>query len=242
MSSQLLRCGGVSSAVAAILLVLGQCHVACGANPNSRDPMLPLDIHNLTNAQATLSTANTLFTSLLKDIQAIGANPARVAGKKVERTAHPNPAIAPRRRGPANARRDGGRRLQPASRCLELNRFRKSSPPSAVRRRGKPTPTRLSSSAQPQGHAGTKGDGPEAAGPAAATEIGGSLSGAERGARPADLPDDVPGYSRGRVIHDGVCLGGRSHHEPQEHRFPRTSASVPGPAHHVTTARDGRNC
>ncbi len=83
MSSQLLRCGGGSSAVAAILLVLGQCHAAWGANPNTRDPLLPLDIHNLTNAQAPLSTASTVFTSLLKDIQAIGANPARVAPKKV---------------------------------------------------------------------------------------------------------------------------------------------------------------
>lgn len=82
MSTHLLRCG-VSSAVTAILLALGQCHLAYGANPNSRDPMLPLDLHNLTNAQPALSTANTLFTSLLKDIQAIGANPTRVAGKKL---------------------------------------------------------------------------------------------------------------------------------------------------------------
>ncbi len=83
MSSQSLRCGVAGSAVAAILFALGVSPVARGANPNTRDPMLPLELHNLTNAQPTLNTANTLFTSLLKDLQAIGANPSRVAGKKL---------------------------------------------------------------------------------------------------------------------------------------------------------------
>jgi len=42
-----------------------------------------LEIHNLTNAQPTFNTANTLFTSLLNDLQAIAKNPARVSPKKV---------------------------------------------------------------------------------------------------------------------------------------------------------------
>jgi len=69
--------------VAGILLALSFCGMARGANPNSGAPMLPLEVHNLTEALAKLKTADTLFQSLLKDIQAIGANPTRVAGKKL---------------------------------------------------------------------------------------------------------------------------------------------------------------
>ena len=64
-------------------LILGYCGATWGANPNSQDPMLSLEIHNLTEAQNTLNAADRLFQSLWKDIQAISANPARVAGKKV---------------------------------------------------------------------------------------------------------------------------------------------------------------
>ena len=83
MSARLLRSVVLSSVIVGTLLVLGQSRAVLGANPNSREPMLPLDIHNLTNAQATLQAADGLFNSLLKDIQSISANRARVAGKKV---------------------------------------------------------------------------------------------------------------------------------------------------------------
>lgn len=56
---------------------------ARGANPNARDPLLPLEIHNLTAAQATLNQADKLFQSLFKELRAISANPTRVAGKKL---------------------------------------------------------------------------------------------------------------------------------------------------------------
>ena len=83
MSGQRPRFWAVNSALAVFLLVVGCCGVVQAANPNSRDPLLPLEIHNLTNAQPTLETANTLFASLLKELQAIGKNPARVSPKKV---------------------------------------------------------------------------------------------------------------------------------------------------------------
>lgn len=64
-------------------LVFAWCGAACGANPNTREPMLPLEIHNTAGAQPTLQLADGLFQALLKDVQAIGANPTRVAGKKL---------------------------------------------------------------------------------------------------------------------------------------------------------------
>ena len=83
MLSYLLSNMTVRSMAAGALLAIGLCRGVCRANPNSGGPMNPLDIHNLTNGQPLLSTADGLFASLFKDIQAISANPARVAGKKL---------------------------------------------------------------------------------------------------------------------------------------------------------------
>ncbi len=83
MSSFLLRTVTVRFLAVGAVLALGLCDAVCGANPGSREPMNPLEIHNLTNGQPLLATADGLFTALLKDIQAISANPSRVAGKKL---------------------------------------------------------------------------------------------------------------------------------------------------------------
>jgi hypothetical protein len=71
------------SMLAGIFLGLGPGHAARGANPNARDPLLSLEIHNLLEAEATRNKADALFQSLFKDLRAISSNPARVAGKKL---------------------------------------------------------------------------------------------------------------------------------------------------------------
>ena len=83
MSSRPFRSISAGSTFVGALLIIGLCRVVSGANPNSREPMNPMDVHNLTNAQPTLATASGLFASTLKDVQAIGGNPTRVAGKKL---------------------------------------------------------------------------------------------------------------------------------------------------------------
>ena len=193
MSRQVLRCSVVSLAVAAICLVLGQAHMACWANPNSRALMLPLEIHNLTNSAG--------------DTQH-GEHPVHVAPERhpnhrcesgaggpeeSRRVEHPAQAVGLRSGGPANARRNSGGRLRPASHGLvspaaaNHRRRRKYAGGSSVHQSGGPAVV-----GQPQGGAGTTNGGPETAGSAGAKEVGGSLSGVERCPRPTDLLD---GYS-----------------------------------------------
>ena len=62
MPSYLLRNVTVRPLAVGALLAIGLCRMVCGANPNSREPMNPLDIHNATNGQAALSMADGLFT------------------------------------------------------------------------------------------------------------------------------------------------------------------------------------
>lgn len=62
-------------------LAIGLCGAIAVANPSSSEPMKPLDIHNLTNADPVFKTAENLFSTLLTDIQAISKNPARASGK-----------------------------------------------------------------------------------------------------------------------------------------------------------------
>lgn len=83
MLSCLLRNVTVPWAALGALLALCLCRAVWGANPSSEKPMNPLDVHNLTNGQPLVAAADGLFTSLLKDLQAISANPTRVAGKKL---------------------------------------------------------------------------------------------------------------------------------------------------------------
>jgi hypothetical protein len=77
------RCARLPFVLAGTWFVLALCGAAHGANPNSREPMLPLEIHNLTETQETLNRADNLFQSLFKDLRAIGSNPTRVTGKKL---------------------------------------------------------------------------------------------------------------------------------------------------------------
>lgn len=106
MPSCLLRNVTVRSIASGALLAIGLCRAAAGANPNPREPMNPMDLHDLirvektdaaegavvvagpgvvvvATAAETRAVADGLFTSVLKDIQAISANPTRVAGKKL---------------------------------------------------------------------------------------------------------------------------------------------------------------
>ena len=53
MPSYLLRNVTVRPLAVGALLAIGLCRMVCGANPNSREPMNPLDVHDLIRVEKT---------------------------------------------------------------------------------------------------------------------------------------------------------------------------------------------